>query len=118
MDYTIRDLITLDEEAEFRNDGQLSAYENRERNLALIKSYMFTRAAPQGDRTALRTVSPLELLKEMCEAFLSDRVQNRFVVIANFGHGKSHLALALANYFGRSIDSKEGKRLNEQISGT
>ena len=34
-------------------------------------------------------------------------VPNRFTFIANYGHGKSHFALMLANYFGRPSDSPE-----------
>ena len=44
----IKDLVTIDEKAEFRNDVQLSDYENPKRNVALLNSYLFTVTAPKG----------------------------------------------------------------------
>ena len=45
---TIRNLVTMDEQAEFRNDVQISDYEKEETNLSLLRSYVFTVTAPQG----------------------------------------------------------------------
>ena len=92
---TIGDLVKRDLQAEFRNDVQLSSYEDPERNRSLVCSYLFTSNAPEG------THSSTNILYNTVDAYLTDRLENRFVVIANYGHGKSHLALALANYFGK-----------------
>lgn len=101
---TIRSLVTLDEHAEFRNDVQISDYENKERNLSLLKSYLFTSTATPGQD------SSSEVLRTIISSYMTPQVKkNRIVVIANYGHGKSHLALVLANYFGKPIDSPENK---------
>lgn len=41
------------------------------------------------------------------DAFVVRPPENRYLVIATFGHGKSHLALAAANYFGQDAKSQE-----------
>jgi hypothetical protein len=99
--FTIGDLVKRDQQAEFRNDVQLSSYEDVERNRSLVCSYLFTSTAPQG------TYSSTNILYNAVDTYLSDRLENRFVVIANYGHGKSHLALALANYFSKPYPPTE-----------
>lgn len=106
----IRNLVIIDEQAEFRNDVQLSDYDDPKINLALLKSYLFTFNAPQGWE------SSVGLLKIILDSYSSPRLDNRIAVIANYGHGKSHLALALANYFGKPHNSPEVKVVLEKIS--
>lgn len=103
----IKDIVDLDEKAEFRSDVQLSAYDDRDRNLALLHSYLFSTSTQQRDLSAAGNTSPVDLLSELVNAFYSVQAENRQVVIADYGHGKTHLALALANYFGRPADSPE-----------
>jgi len=45
----------------------------------------------------------------------NNNASNCFVVVANYGHGKSHLALVLANYFSKSAKSPEVKKILERI---
>jgi hypothetical protein len=112
---TIGELVTLDEEAEFRNDVQLDAYDHAERNLSLLRSYLFTGSAPSDAGAAVRSISSVGVLDQIRQAFLNEKLDNRLAVIANYGHGKSHLALALANYFGKPVDSKEVQLLFTKI---
>jgi len=97
----IKDLVAIDEHAEFRNDVQLSDYDRPETNLALLRSYLFTDTAPREQE------SSVSLLRMITSAFSDARIKNRFAVIANYGHGKSHLALVIANYFGKPYKSEE-----------
>src|SRR5689334_19979255 len=106
----IRDLVSIDEEAEFRNDVQLSDFEDREANLALLRSYIFTQTAP-GEQE-----STVSILRIATETLSNGRLENRIAVVANYGHGKSHLALVLANYFGRTNPSPELKIILEKLS--
>lgn len=107
---TIRNLVTMDEQAEFRNDVQISDYENEETNLSLLQSYLFTVTAPQGQE------SSSGLLRAITESYLNPRLDNRIAVIANYGHGKSHLALVLANYFGKPFQSQEMQIVLSKLS--
>ncbi len=97
---TIGELVQLDAEAAFRSDVQLDAYD-KPHNRGLLRSYLFTDAAPQG------LASSRSILKTIVDAYNNGRLENRMVVIANYGHGKSHLALSLANFFGRPAGSEE-----------
>lgn len=112
---TIRELVTLDEQAEFRNDVQLDAFDDAARNLSLLRSYLFTGSAPTDTVAAVRSISSVGLLDQIRQAFLSDRIESRIAVIANYGHGKSHLALALANYFGKPTAAEEVQLLFNKI---
>jgi hypothetical protein len=80
--------------AEFRSDVQIADYWS-DRNVDLLEHYIFTSQAPAPKK------SSVDLLRTFCEAFAPGVTENRFVVIATYGHGKSHFALTLANYFGR-----------------
>ena len=106
---TIGELVRLDPDAQFRSDVQLDAYD-KPHNLGLLKSYLFTSQAPTGYE------SSIDILKTILQAFTSNRLDNRMTVIANYGHGKSHLALALANYFGRPVNSEECQVLLSKVA--
>ena len=100
----ICDLVTLNAEAEFVNDVQLGWYPNDPKNRTLAKGYIFTDKAPEGKK------SSIDLLEMVRNAFITDR-ENRFVVIATYGHGKTHFALALANFFGKPADTQEVRQM-------
>ena len=107
---SIRELVVVDDKARFRSDVQLGLFDNPPENLALLESFIFSASAPGNNSLqAARQVSSIEFLNQLIEAYVSNRVDNRFVAIANYGHGKSHLALALANYFSHPTDSVEVK---------
>ncbi len=100
----IRDVVTQNDQAEFANDVQLSWYPHDERNLPLVRGYMFTGKAIE------KKVSSVQVLKTIRDSFqwqMGDAPRNRLTVIATYGHGKSHLALSLANFFGKPADSPE-----------
>ncbi len=86
--------------AELRNDVQLAQFRS-EKNLELAREFIFTRKAAAGRK------SSTELLKLICEAYMGGSPPNRFVFIATYGHGKSHFAVATANYFGKASDGPE-----------
>ena len=98
----VSEVVRLNETAEFASDVQLRWYaEDGPKNLALVRRYVFTRTSA-GERK-----SPVDILYQIKQASLLDTYENRFVVIATFGHGKTHLALALANFFGKRPESEE-----------
>lgn len=115
--YKIGDLVKVDERAAFRNDVQLDHFDELELNLGLINSYLFSSALPGGRQpTHSQSIAPSGVLENLVQCFLSDRLDNRFSLIATYGHGKSHLALALANYFSRPYKSPEVTALLEKLS--
>lgn len=113
---SIRSLVVIDDKARFRRDVQLSAFDSQKDNLELLSSYLFTVAAPGTNAVGSASqVSAVDLLDKLLEAYRIAREHNRFVVIANYGHGKSHLALALANYFSKAYDSPEFAIVKEKL---
>ncbi|MCE5327914.1 MAG: hypothetical protein LLG01_16020 [Planctomycetaceae bacterium] len=110
----IKDTIRANANGEFHPDVQLRWYseadsDSRRNNLLLVQKYMFTRP-PAGERK-----SPTDLLYLIKQAFILPPPENRYVVIATYGHGKSHLALALANFFGKKAESAEITALTKSI---
>ncbi|SEJ90361.1 hypothetical protein SAMN04488058_13214 [Deinococcus reticulitermitis] len=100
----VRDISVPDTDTEFRSDVQLSTfYENRELNHDLTRRFMFTRGS--GGREERRGTA--ELLDLLRQTATSPALDNRFVFMATYGHGKSHFGLAAANYFGQPQDSPE-----------
>lgn len=115
--YRIGDLVKVDERASFRNDVQLDNFDDPTLNLGLINSYLFSTALPGGGRSLQerQDISPYMVLEKLVQVFNSN-LENRFCLIANYGHGKSHLALALANYFSRPASSPEVSTLLQKIT--
>jgi len=103
----IEELVKMDVEGEFRSDVQLSDFENPIFNLQLLRNYIFTIHAPTTLGFAQRDYSAKGVLDLLKTAFTVERFENRFVLTANYGRGKSHLALTLANFFSRPTNSKE-----------
>jgi len=110
----IKDLVHIDEHGAFRSDVQLSDYDNPTLNRELLRNYIFTVSAPSTS-LAGRDVSAGEVLRMLKDAFMLERVENRLVLTANFGHGKSHLALTLANFFSRPAESEEVRIIFERL---
>ena len=104
----IGDVTNSSSSAEFRNDVQLAQYRT-EHNLELARDFIFTRKAAAGRK------SSSELLKVICESFMPGAQPNRFVFIATYGHGKSHFAVATANYFGKAINCPEAEGVLARI---
>ncbi|MBF6596483.1 MAG: hypothetical protein IVW51_18810, partial [Thermaceae bacterium] len=98
----------LDHDAEFRSDVQISNFRS-EINLGLVSSYMFTVGSFQGKK------SSAEVLRLLREAAVGDNIDNRFLVQATYGRGKSHFGLAVANYFGKAADSPEVEHLLRKL---
>lgn len=105
----IKDLVKASTSAEFRNDVQLSHYRS-DHNQELAEGFIFTRKSSKGKK------SSIDLLKQICNAYIPGKNPNRFVFHATYGHGKSHFALALANFFGKPSDSPELKAVLARIS--
>ncbi len=115
----IKDLVSIDEHGSFRSDVQLSDYDYPKLNLELLRNYIFTGRTPLTGGPG-RDSSAIDVLDMLKTAFSTDRFENRMVLTANYGHGKSHLALVLANFFARPVKSEEVqiifKRLEQAIN--
>ncbi|WP_322509280.1 hypothetical protein, partial [Anaerolinea sp.] len=114
--------VHMDESGSFRSDVQLSDYDDAFLNLELLNNYIFTVSAPVTSQAG-RDVAAKNVLDMLKDAFSIERAgtdYNRMVLTANYGRGKSHLALVLANLFSRPSDSQEVevifKRLGQALN--
>ncbi|NLI41153.1 MAG: hypothetical protein GX421_08255, partial [Caldisericales bacterium] len=110
----IKEIVKLDTQGKFIPAVQLSDFDSPQDNLGLVKSYIFANSAPDSQGKQTRAVGSIDLLRELRLAYINGS-SNRFVVVANYGHGKSHLALVLANYFGKPYESEEVKEVLKRI---
>lgn len=114
----IKELVNLDTQGKFISAVQLSDYDKPQDNLSLLKSYIFADSAPDTRGGQSRVVSSIQLLREIRLSYTNSSPVNRFVVVANYGHGKSHLAVVLANYFAKPYQSPEMKEVLGRIKNT
>lgn len=105
----IRDLVTLDDYVGEHSVVQIEFFSEREKNRHLVNSFIFTRHAPEKKR------SSLEMLYRLYQSACTDALENIFCLIANYGHGKSHFGVILANFFGQPWDSDEFRTLLNKI---
>lgn len=111
----INEIVNLDLQGKFIPAVQLSDFDSKTDNLSLVKSFIFANSAPDTHGQESRAIGSIDLLKILRLSFINGSV-NRFVVTANYGHGKSHLALVLANYFGKPYQSEEVQEVLKRIT--
>lgn len=103
----ISEIVSINTQAVLSNAIQLSWYyapSKREENNRLVSGYVFGNKLNR--RVGAHTESSsLPVFEKIRDAFGNPQASNIFTVIANYGHGKSHFALVLANYFGLRSDS-------------
>jgi hypothetical protein len=93
----VSDIVQVNAHGAFFNDVQLGSYRDHAQRELLSRTYIFT-MAEKGQE-----VGSVNLLETMISAFLPGQTPNRMMVIATFGHGKSHFAVSAATYFGSAL---------------
>jgi len=113
----IKDIISINSQAVLSNAIQLAWYGDPSRqveNDRLASGYVFGNGVDL--RTGNRTeISSLPVFERIRDAFGNPSANNIFTIIANYGHGKSHFALVLANFFGLKPDSPALKEIISHI---
>lgn len=105
----IRDLIRINTNAEFFNDVQLRWFWDEQKNAKLAKGYIFTRQAGENRKS---TVDALNMVRY---GLTDPGSENRLLFMATFGQGKTHLALAMANFFAKPLESEEVQYLIQSL---
>ncbi|WP_035559952.1 hypothetical protein [Hymenobacter sp. IS2118] len=104
----IGDVTVPNPDFRFVYDVRLSQYPADPDNLALAKAYQWT-----NQRIGADEQPSVQVLETVCNAYeysahdSNKKEDPRRVLQATYGHGKSHLALALANFFGQPSGSDE-----------
>ena len=105
----IKELVRLNTNAEFFNDVQLRWFWDEQKNAKLAKGYIFTRQAGENRKS---TVDALDMVRF---GLTDPGSENRMLFMATFGQGKTHLALAMANFFAKSPESEEVQYLIKSL---
>jgi len=98
----IGDVTVPNPDFRFVYDVRLSQYPADPDNLALARAYQWT-----NQRIGADEQPSVQVLETVCNAYEYSKEEPRRVLQATYGHGKSHLALALANFFGQPNGSPE-----------
>jgi hypothetical protein len=113
MPEKIRNLVSVNTQATLTRGVQLSWYgdpRQANENERLASGYIFSHGAATGN---LR--SAIDIFTRVRETLNTSGTHNVFTIVAQYGHGKSHFALVLANYFGRTPGDPVLDRIINQI---
>jgi hypothetical protein len=105
----IKELVRLNTNAEFFNDVQLRWFWDVKKNAKLAKGYIFTLQAGENRKS---TVDALDMVRF---GLTDPGSENRMLFMATFGQGKTHLALAMANFFSKPPESTEVQHLIKSL---
>lgn len=111
----ISSLISVNTQATLTRGVHLSWYGDTDpdrirENERLASGYIFSSGAASGN---LR--SAVDIFARIRDALNTSGTHNVFTIIAQYGHGKSHFALVLANYFGRPQNDPVLEKIVAQI---
>lgn len=116
----VKEFVQIDQHGEFISAVQLSDFDSPSRNSQLIKSYIFSDASPDAYGMQTKYHGTIDLLDKFTNCFkgTSFKPDNALMVLADYGHGKSHFALEAMNYFDKPKDSLEIKIILDRIKHT
>jgi len=111
----IKDLVKLDDHGEFISAVQLKDYYAPERNQQLVNSYIFSESGGNQQSLGTHYHGSLDLLDIFIRSFIHPGMENVYAVLADYGHGKSHFAVELMNYFEKPFGSTENDMVLDRI---
>ena len=103
----IKDIVSINSQAVMSNAIQLAWYDDptkKAENDQLVGGYVFGNGINKWLQSHWES-SSLPVFEKIRDSFGNPQSSNIFTVVAKYGHGKSHFALVLANYFGQPADS-------------
>ncbi len=113
----VKDFVKIDQQGEFISAVQLSDFDSPSRNLQLIKTFIFSDASPDSFGMHKKYHGTIGLLEKFTNCFkaVDFKPDNALMVLADYGHGKSHFALEAMNYFDKPKNSPETKIILDRI---
>ena len=105
----LKELVEVNQKGNVANAVNFDLMDNPETNQDLCDSFIFN-FDPK--RPELSTVGILDRLKD---SFHSRNQPNIHMMIQQYGKGKSHFAVVLANFFGKPSDSPEVQGILDQV---
>lgn len=105
----LRDIVEINQQGLVADAVNISMMADPEKNLLLCQGFVFNYDAKQPK------FSTLGVLDALRESFHSANNANIHLMVQDFGKGKSHFALTVANFFKQPADSSEVKGILHQI---
>jgi len=105
----LRDILEINQQGMVADAVTLSLMNDPDKNLELCEGFVFNYNAAQ---PKFSTLGVLDLLRE---SFHSSNNPNIHLMVQDFGKGKSHFALTVANFFKQSADRPEVEGILGQI---
>jgi hypothetical protein len=109
----IKDLVSVNTQAALVKGVQLSWYgdpQQEKENERLATGYIFSSGHVKKPHA-----SAINIFESVRDSLSKPGSQNVFTIIADYGHGKSHFALVMANYFGRDHNAPLVEKIIKQI---
>jgi hypothetical protein len=107
----LNQLVKLNETALVANAVSLDDMNDSEKNLRLCRGFVFNY---KSDRQKINS-STVGVLRALRNSFHSPNEPNIHLMVQDYGKGKSHFALAIANFFQKPYDSEEVRGVLQQI---
>ncbi|GJD20079.1 hypothetical protein RIVM261_050350 [Rivularia sp. IAM M-261] len=107
----LNELVTINEEALVANAVNFDLMDDHNKNWLLCQGFVFNYDSDPNNYKK-STVSVLDAIRR---SFHSTSEENIHLMVQDFGKGKSHFALAIANFFNKAHDSKEVEGILKQV---
>jgi hypothetical protein len=105
----LNQIVQVNEEALVANAVNLDMMTEEEKNQRLCSGFVFNY---NPDKPRDSTLGVLDILRR---SFHSRNEENIHLMVQDYGKGKSHFALTIANYFSQPFDSPEIKGILKQV---
>lgn len=105
----LKDIVQIDETALVANAVDFNLMKNANKNYRLCQGFVFN-YDPN-----IPTNSTVGILDRVWRSFHSQSFPNIHLMVQDFGKGKSHFALVIANFFQKAYESQEVQAILEKV---
>jgi sulfur relay (sulfurtransferase) complex TusBCD TusD component (DsrE family) len=105
----LKEIVRVDETALVANAVNFNFMKNANKNYRLCQGFVFN-YDPN-----IPTNSTVGILDRVWRSFHSQRYPNIHLMVQDFGKGKSHFALVIANFFQKKYESQEVQTILEKV---
>lgn len=107
----LNQLVQINQKAIVANAVNFGLMDDPKKNLRLCEGFVFNY---ESDPNKIKT-STVGVLEALRRSFHSSSEPNIHLMVQDYGKGKSHFALAVANFFQKSYDSQEVQGILQQV---
>ncbi|MBW4582242.1 MAG: hypothetical protein KME42_21970 [Tildeniella nuda ZEHNDER 1965/U140] len=108
----LHEIVRINENGLVANAVSFELMDDPDKNLRLCQGFVFN-YDPDPRQLKTSTIGVLDALRR---SFHSPSEPNVHLMVQDYGKGKSHFALAIANFFQKPFDSAEVQGVLEQVA--